>query len=224
MTRMTPGLAGPRRDRPGQLAGIGRRRVHLPVGRHDHVTHRRNHARAGRPATAGRALDRVVVVHGEALDPLERPLDGRAMEVQPLRELGERRLGGLAARGRDDPDDLRLPGEPAVRLEDRDRVELAARGAHRPLEVRRLGVEDAVEVAAQRPRHLARLELEERRRRRRCGAGTSRPPRRSSRSRRRGRAGSATTPAARCPRAARRGPAPRPGRPRTRGASARPTG
>ena len=41
ITRITPVAAGPRRDRPGEVAGIGRGRVHLPIGGHDHVTHRR---------------------------------------------------------------------------------------------------------------------------------------------------------------------------------------
>ena len=42
----------------------------------------------------------------------------------------------------------------------------------RPLEVGRLGVEHAVELAAERPRDLPRLELEQRPGRRRSGAGT----------------------------------------------------
>ena len=45
---------------------------------------------------------------------------------------------------------------------DVDRVELAAGRADRALEVGRLGVEDPVELAAQRPRDLARLELQQR--------------------------------------------------------------
>ncbi len=53
-------------------------------------------------------------------------------------------------------------GEPPVRIEHVDRVELAARGRHGTLEVRRLGIEHTVQVAAQRTRHLASLELEER--------------------------------------------------------------
>ena len=62
----------------------------------------------------------------------------------------------------DEPDDVRLLGEAAVGVELVDRRELAAGRADRPLEVGRLGVEDAVELAAERPRDLARLELEER--------------------------------------------------------------
>ena len=57
---------------------------------------------------------------------------------------------------------VRLDREPAVGLELLDRRELAAGRPDGPLEVRRLRVEDPVQVAAQRPRHLARLELEQR--------------------------------------------------------------
>ena len=85
---------------------------------------------------------------------------------------------------------------------DGDRVELAAGGADGPLEVRRFGVEDPVQVAAQGARHLPRLELEQAHRRRRSAAGTSRPPPRSSRSRRPDPGASATTRAGRCRRAA----------------------
>ena len=116
-----------------------------------------------------------------------------------------RRLRRLAAGVGDEPDDVRLVGEPAVRLELGDRVELPAGRADRPLEVRRLGVEDPVELAAQRPRHLARLELEQRAGRPDPAQERARPPRRSSRSRRRGRDAAATTPAARARRAAPRG-------------------
>ena len=123
----------------------------------------------------------------------------------------QRRLGRLAPGRRDEADDVGLLGQPPVGIERGDRVELAPGRADRPLEVRRFGVEHPVEVAAQGPRHLPRLELEERRRRPRSGAGTSRPPRRSSRSRRRDPAGSATTPAGRCRRAGRPAPGPRPG-------------
>ena len=41
ITRVTPGFARPRGDRARQLAGVGRGGVHLPVGGHDDVTHRR---------------------------------------------------------------------------------------------------------------------------------------------------------------------------------------
>jgi hypothetical protein len=55
---------------------------------------------------------------------------------------GTPRLGDLANRGR-------LDGEATVSVEDRDGVELAPGRAHGPLEVRRLGVEHAIELAAE---------------------------------------------------------------------------
>ena len=144
------------------------------------------------PAPA--AADALVGMEGEPLDALERPLDGRAVEPEPLGQLGERGLGRLPPCLGDEPDDVWLLGEAAIAVELVDRRDLPARRADGSLEVRRLGVEDPVQVAAQRPRDLARLELEERARRPRSGAGTARPCRRSSRSRRHGRAGAATTP------------------------------
>ena len=132
------------------------------------------------------------------------------MELEPLGELGQRRLRRLAAGLGDEADDVRLVREPAVGLERVDRRELPAGRPDGPLEVRRLRVEDAVELAAQRPRDLARLELEQRPARPDPAQERARRPRRSSRSRRRGRAAAATTPAARRRRAGRRGPAPRP--------------
>ena len=103
----------------------------------------------------------------------------------------------------------------------RDRVELPACRRDRALEVRRLGVQDAIELAAQRPRDLARLELEEGARRadaaqeRADGLGAlpghdatvaAHPPRRR---------------AGRPRQAGRRAPGPRPAARRTRGGSGR---
>ena len=62
-----------------------------------------------------------------------------------------------------------LTGQAAVGVEDGDRVELAARGADRPLQVGRLGIEHPVELPAKGARDLARLDLEER-------AGRAEPP------------------------------------------------
>ena len=77
---------------------------------------RANHARAAavdgrRPAALGR---RAV---GQALDPLEGPLDRRAMELEALGELGEARLGRLAPGVGHEPDDVRLLAQPAVGVE-----------------------------------------------------------------------------------------------------------
>ena len=161
MTRMTPAHAGPRGDRPGQVAGIGRGRVHLPVGGHDHVTHRlrimperrRRRTRGASASTSSRAARAA------------RARAGRPSGGSPSRSASSarRRLRGLAARrrppaGRRTAGSASRPSASSVG----DRVELAAGGAHRALEVGRLGVEDAVELAAQRPRDLARLDLEER--------------------------------------------------------------
>ena len=149
--------------------------------------------------------------------PAGRPSDGgraarRARRASPpASRAGRRRPAGRHGAAR--------PGRPSA-SSCVDRRELAAGRRDRPLEVRRLGVDDPVELAAQRPRDLARLELEERR----AGADPARKcrsSRRSSRSRRRGRAGPATRPAARVARAgAARTGASSGGRRRTRGGSA----
>ena len=46
---------GPRRDRPGQVARVGRGRVHLPVGGHDDVTHQRIMPERAGPEPTGSA-------------------------------------------------------------------------------------------------------------------------------------------------------------------------
>ena len=150
----------PSRDRPGEVAGVGGGRVHLPIRGDDHVTHRAEScqsvvARMCRRPSVG------LVGHGEPLEALERALDGGAMDLEPLGELGETRFGGLAAGLRHQPDGVRLRPEPAVGVERVDRIELPPGGAHRALEVGRLGVQDAIELTAQRPRHLTRLDLEQ---------------------------------------------------------------
>ena len=76
-----------------------------------------------------------VIVGGESLHPLERALDRGAVELQSLRQLGQRRLGGLAAGVRHEADDVRLLLQSTVGVEPRDRVELATGGSHGPLQV-----------------------------------------------------------------------------------------
>ena len=81
---------------------------------------------------------------------------------EPLRELAQAsprasRAGPPRPAGRR----CGCAGQTAVRVEDRDRVELAPRRTDRSLEVRRLGVQDPVEIAPQRPRHLPGLKLEQ---------------------------------------------------------------
>ena len=63
---------------------------------------------------------------GQVLDPLEGPLGSRAVDLEPLRELSERRFGGLAPGVGDETDDRWLDGEPAVCVELLDRRELTA--------------------------------------------------------------------------------------------------
>ena len=58
--------------------------------------------------------------------------------------------------------DALAAADPDVGVERRDRIELAAGCADRALQVRRFGIEHAVELAAEGPRHLACLELEQR--------------------------------------------------------------
>ena len=211
-TRITPGSrvrarssAPARRRRPVSCASSSWRRSRSGAWPRScqRPAVRRAFAVGPGPPLARRTADALVVVQREPLDPLEGALDRRSME--PSRSAssdsvasGVSRRASATARTR-----TGCSREPAVRLERVDRRELAAGGRDRPLEVGRLGVEDAVELAAQRPRDLPRLELEQRRARRRSGAGTSRPSRRSSRSRRRGPGGAATTPAAQLREAAR---------------------
>jgi hypothetical protein len=106
--------------------------------------------------------DTLVGMEGHPLDALEGPLDGRSMETEPLGQLAERRLRSRAPSVGYEPDRVRLLGQPAVDLELVDRGDLAAGRTNCALEIRRLRVEDAVQVAAQRSRHLASLDLEER--------------------------------------------------------------
>ena len=114
------------------------------------------------PERAGLSRSHGLGLEGrQAFEPLERALDGGAMDLEPFGELREAGLRRLAARVGHQPDDIRLLREAPVGLEGRDRIELAAGGADRALEVRRLGVEDAVELAAQGARDLARFDLEQ---------------------------------------------------------------
>ena len=70
------------------------------------------------------------------------------MELEPFGQLGQGRLRRLAARVGDEPDHVRLILESTVALELRDRVQLPARRGHGSLEVRGLGVQHTVELAA----------------------------------------------------------------------------
>src|SRR3954452_24325718 len=115
------------------------------------------------PERGGGTRRRTVLVgRCQPLETLERALDRGAMDLEPLREVPEARFRRVPACLGHHPHDVRLGGETAVGVERVDRVKLADRGAHRALEVRRFGIEDAVQLAAQRPRYLSRLELEER--------------------------------------------------------------
>ena len=207
MTRSTPGTRvrgrssrPARRRRPGSCSSSSWRRRSRDASP-DHArapdAPRSRAVRASGGEVEPSPPGTLVGMEREPLDALERPLDGRAMEAEALGELRERRLRRLAAGRGHEPDDGRLLGESAVAVELADRRELAAGRPDRPLEVGRLGVDDAVELAAQRPRDLARLELEERAAGPDPAQEQSRPCRRSSRSRRRGPAGAATTPAGR---------------------------
>src|SRR5262245_55270980 len=102
----------------------------------------------GRSAPCAATSDPLVGMEREVLDPLERPLHGRAVDVQPLCQLAQRRLRRLASSIGDEADDGWLDGQAAVGLDLLDRRDLAAGSAHGAMEIRRLGVEDPVEVAA----------------------------------------------------------------------------
>ena len=83
------------------------------------------------------------------------------MDLEPLGQLREARLGSLAPRLGDQADDVRLgrsrPSASSVSIASSWRPA----ALDRALEVGRLGVEDTVELAAQGPRDLARLDFEE---------------------------------------------------------------
>ena len=120
-----------------------------------------NHARAGRRRTRRRARPR------PRSSPAARAARGRAGRPSGGSRGARRARRGSppASRGGPRRPAGRRRAGPASRPSASsvvDRVELAAGGADRALEVGRFGVEDAVELAAQRPRDLARLELEQR--------------------------------------------------------------
>jgi hypothetical protein len=71
------------------------------------------------------ATDPFVIVQREALKPVQRPLHGRPVEVEPGRDLGQRRLRRLATSGRHGAHRPRLDGQPSIRVEDVDRGQLA---------------------------------------------------------------------------------------------------
>ena len=123
----------------------------------------------GRSArAAGRADHRVrdAVRRGRLsrrlFDPPERALNPAARKVQLGRELRQRGLGRRLAQRRDRPHRLRHAARRPSISSGFDRLELARGRGRDPLEVRRLRVEDAVEVAPHGPGDLPRLELEER--------------------------------------------------------------
>lgn len=102
-------------------------------------------------------------MEGHALDPLEGALDAGAMEAEALGNLGERRLGCFAPGLGHDSHDIRLFCQPSVPFKLVDGGELAAGRSHRSLEVCRFGVQDTIELPAQRPRDLTGFQLEKRR-------------------------------------------------------------
>ncbi len=157
-----PGHAGharPRGDRRGQLAGVGRRRVHLPVGGHDHVAHRRESCQTrravGAAGGAGSSSARRSM-RSSARWTAERCSSSRSASSVRVASGVSRRASATSA------DDVRLLREPAVGVEDARSRPAAGRPPPPPLEVGRLRVEDPVELAAQRPRHLPRLQLQQR--------------------------------------------------------------
>jgi len=89
--------------------------------------------------------------------------DRRPVEIQPARDVRQRRLGGLAARLGHRAHRPGLLRQPAVRRQRVDRRQLAARRRDGALEVRRLRVEHPVEVAPQRARDAPGLQLQQRR-------------------------------------------------------------
>ena len=101
-------------------------------------------------------------MEGEPLDPLERPLNGRAVKTQPFGQLGKRGFGRLPASLGYESDHVWLFGQPAVAGQLPDRRDMPTGCADRSLEVRGFGIEDAIEVASQGARDLPSLQLQER--------------------------------------------------------------
>jgi hypothetical protein len=95
----------------------------------------------------------------QPLDPGQRPLHGGTMELQSLGEFGKGGLGYIAAALRNDSDQVWLRGQATIGLERVDCLELAGGGCDGSLEVGRLGVDDSIEVSADRSRDLARFEF-----------------------------------------------------------------
>jgi len=85
------------------------------------------------------------------------------VELQTLGELRECGLRDVAPALGHDSDQVRLSRQATVRFERIDCFELAGGGFDRALEIGRFGVDDAIEVASDCPRDLARFELQQRR-------------------------------------------------------------
>ena len=137
MTRMTPSTRVRAAIVGGQGAGVGGVVFIFQLPAMIDVAHRRHHARADRPRTARERRSPRRLGRRQPLEPLERPLDGRAMDLEALGELGQARLRGLAPRLGDAAARRRAGRQPPVRLERVDRIELATGGADRALEVGR---------------------------------------------------------------------------------------
>jgi hypothetical protein len=88
-------------------------------------------------------------------------LDSGAVEREPVGELAQGGFGRFPSCGGNDPDDVGLLPQSPIGVEVGDCGELPSGGADRAMEVRRLGVQDAIQLAAERARHLSGLELEE---------------------------------------------------------------
>ncbi|HVA86099.1 MAG TPA: hypothetical protein VNF73_07270, partial [Candidatus Saccharimonadales bacterium] len=81
------------------------------------------------------------------LETFERPLDGGPAELHAFGEFADRGLGRGPARVGDHPNALGLLKETALGFESGDRLELAAGRHDRPLQVRRFGIDHAIEIA-----------------------------------------------------------------------------
>jgi hypothetical protein len=104
----------------------------------------------------------LVGVECEALDAVKGALDGGPVQAQPLGKIAESGLGLLNAGRGYHPNDIRLLGEASVRLQHGNRLEVARGGAHGPLQVGRLGVDNPIDVTPNRPGYLPRLHLQQR--------------------------------------------------------------
>jgi len=98
--------------------------------------------------------DALIWVEGEALDAIQGALDRRPVQAQPLCKLTKRGFGFIDPGLSHETYHIRLFGQSTIGLQYGNRLEISRRGRHGPLQIGRLGVDDTIYVAPNRPGHL----------------------------------------------------------------------